>query len=359
MDRSIRCLLAWMPEGEALNTLLGHLAVPGENTQAQRETWETARKANNARPAFQAPAAVLEDLPEELRERGAAFSQRPDVIGAFQSMDWKVGMADLSRVLSYQKVVVEEHAMERVDAAIQANELQSIFSFCLPDPVGPEALQGAMADQKGITFSSLNPNLRVAGLAGSQIDVAIAPGQATTKQQFIGFVINFGAPFVQVAEYSGRWFVRDGYHRCFGLLRRGITKIPCVFVRARSFAELGAANPAFFPYEVLFSERGSRRPRSLNEARGWGWPAAASPFRAAVPARPYGTWFHFSGLSRGPEGPLLHVTSRSRVAACNAATLHRHLPTPAISSRRAIPPIIPWKSGPLGPRQAPTNRTGL
>jgi hypothetical protein len=256
MDRAVRCLLAWMPETEALNILSGHIPAPGENVQTQRETWESARNANNIRPIFHAPAAVSEDLPEELRARGAAFSQRPDVIAAFQSMEWRVGMADLSQVLSYQKVVVEEDAIARVDAAIQAHDLQGVFSFCLPDPAGPEALQGAMdADQKGITFSSLNPNLRVAGLAGSQIDVAIAPGQPTMKHQFIGFVINFGAPFVQVAEYNGRWFVRDGYHRCFGLLRRGIAKIPCVSVRARSFAELGAANPGFFPYEILFGER--------------------------------------------------------------------------------------------------------
>jgi hypothetical protein len=171
-------------------------------------------------------------------------------------MEWRIGMADLRQVLSFQKIVVEEQAMERVDATVRADDVQSIFSFCLPEPVGREGLQGAMdPDQKGITFSSLNPNLRVAGLAGSEIDVAFAPGQPPTKQSFIGFVVNFGAPFMQVAEYNGRWFVRDGYHRCFGLLRRGISKIPCVFVRARSFAELGAANPAFFPYEVLFGER--------------------------------------------------------------------------------------------------------
>jgi hypothetical protein len=256
MDRSVRCLLAWMTEAEALTALLGHLPAPGENVEAQKEKWEAARRANGARPAFHPPATVLEDLPEELRARGAAFSQRPDVVAAFQSMDWRVGMADLRQVLSFQRVVVEEQAMERVDAGARVDDPQSIFSFCLPDPTGLEALQGAMdPDQKGITFSSLNPNLRVAGLAGSEIDVSVAPGLPPTKQHFIGFVINFGVPFVQVSEYNGRWFVRDGYHRCFGLLRRGVTKIPCVFVRARSFAELGAASPAFFPYEVLFGDR--------------------------------------------------------------------------------------------------------
>lgn len=134
MDRSVRCLLAWMTEAEAVNTLLGRLPAMGENTDAQREIWEAARNANNERPAFRAPTPVLGVLPEELRARGTTFSQRPDVIAAFQSMAWSGGMADLNQTLSYQRIVVEEQAMERVDAAVRANNPQIVFSFCLPNP---------------------------------------------------------------------------------------------------------------------------------------------------------------------------------------------------------------------------------
>ena len=68
-------------------------------------------------------------------------------------------------------------------------------------------------------------------------------------------MVHFGLPFVQIAELNGRWFVRDGNHLCYGLLRRGATEIPCVFVRARNFQELGANNPAFFRQEVIFGDR--------------------------------------------------------------------------------------------------------
>jgi hypothetical protein len=46
--------------------------------------------------------------------------------------------------------------------------------------------------------------------------------------------------------------VRDGYHRCYGLLRRGVEHTPCVFIRARNPRELGSENPTFFRYELLF-----------------------------------------------------------------------------------------------------------
>ena len=35
---------------------------------------------------------------------------------------------------------------------------------------------------------------------------------------------------MQVGRYRGRHFLRDGYHRAFGLLSRGITIVPA-FVR--------------------------------------------------------------------------------------------------------------------------------
>jgi len=120
MERSVRCLLAWMNEGEAINALLGRLPGLGEDVQTQRATWEAARDANNARPAFRPPTAVFEELPPELRAAGAAFSQRPDAIAAFQSMEWSVGMADLHEVLSFQRIVAEEQCFGDLPAETTA-----------------------------------------------------------------------------------------------------------------------------------------------------------------------------------------------------------------------------------------------
>jgi len=256
MERLVRCLLAWTNEQEAIPTLIGHIPGQGEQIEAQRNLWQTARNAKDARERYEMATPTLAPLPPELSQRSDFFTQRPDVIAAFQGLDWSVGLADLNQVLSFQKIVVKEQALERVDAEVKAHDLQSVFSFCLPDPSESVNLPGAIDhDQKGITFSSLNPNLRIGGHAIVDLDVVAAPGQPSSKQKFIGFTINFGARFVQVAEYNHRWFVRDGYHRCYGLLRKGISRIPCVFVRAHSFEELGAAAPGFFSFETLFGDR--------------------------------------------------------------------------------------------------------
>jgi hypothetical protein len=99
--------------------------------------------------------------------------------------------------------------------------------------------------EKSYTLSSLNPNLRIMTLVRQKQD----------SWKNLGFIVGIHPSFVQVAECNGRWFVRDGYHRCYGLLRRGITRIPCVFVRARNFSETGAEQPGLLKYEQVFSSR--------------------------------------------------------------------------------------------------------
>ena len=82
-------------------------------------------------------------------------------------------------------------------------------------------------------------------------------GQIATinGQPFYGFAIGFGFPFVQIVEYQGRWFVRDGNHRCLGLLRRGVDRIPCLFIRAQDAQQFGGTAPDHIRGEILFGER--------------------------------------------------------------------------------------------------------
>jgi len=61
-----------------------------------------------------------------------------------------------------------------------------------------------------------------------------------------------GSPFFEVAEYRGRWFLRDGYHRAYTLLRANVFHLPAVIIYARTLAELGPIGQWFFAEEVLF-----------------------------------------------------------------------------------------------------------
>jgi hypothetical protein len=62
------------------------------------------------------------------------------------------------------------------------------------------------------------------------------------------------SPYMEVASYRGRWFLRDGYHRSFRLLKQSVWLVPCVVVYAETIAQMGAVGSRFFSQEVLFSE---------------------------------------------------------------------------------------------------------
>jgi broad specificity phosphatase PhoE len=93
-------------------------------------------------------------------------------------------------------------------------------------------------EQTAIVLRSSNPNLQL----------------RVTQDPSTPVAVHTGSPFFEVAQYAGRWFLRDGYHRAYNLLRSGVFQLPAVIVRARTIGELGAVQPRFFSENTLLSQ---------------------------------------------------------------------------------------------------------
>ena len=253
MDRPTRSLLAWFDQDEAVKTLLGHVPAAGQDVSHQVAQWTEKQKALAARIPYTSDTPVIEPFPESLSKLAVTFTARPDVQAMLAGFRWELGVVNLAHVLSYQKIVVLEGIQERV-AAVREDDWEALFSLCLPDAAAPTKRPLIIdPDGKGITLTSLNPNLRVLGHIIQKTELTAGPG--TISATIFGFTVKHYPSFVQVVEYNGRWFVRDGYHRCYGLLATGITRVPCVFIRANNFQQTGAEQVGFFPEAVLLSER--------------------------------------------------------------------------------------------------------
>jgi hypothetical protein len=254
MEQESKWLLAWMKEEEAIAALLGRSPAPDEDTATSRLVWHDSRAALMRRAPYRQPTPVLSKLPGKLTKQATKFRQRPDVIADLDGQDYRVGMVDLRKVLSLQRVV-EENALQRAQQVIP-NDPDSLFSFCLPQPGLGARVAGTLDKvNKAITLTSLNWNFRIGSPLIVDIDVSPGPGQPPRKEKHIGFTVGFGTPFVHVVECNSRWLLRDGHHRCYGLLQRSIHHIPCVFTKVHDFAEIGTVAPGSFPYEILFGDR--------------------------------------------------------------------------------------------------------
>lgn len=237
-----------MQRDEAIRLMTGNLP-PDPQAEAAEKRWHQIVQNVETRPPYK-PVNPLLETPPSLIDVFENFKQRPDVGSALHPLDWTLGFVDLARdVLTYQRIIISDDAKARLQAVGKA-DLASITAVCLPPPHAAQVQVAFDPNQTALTASSLNPNLRIGGFG--TFDTVMPGGQ---QQKIFGFHLGFGASFVQLAEYQGRWIVRDGYHRVYGLLQLGITRIPCVIVKARRLEETGAGRAGFFDYETLLSDR--------------------------------------------------------------------------------------------------------
>jgi hypothetical protein len=243
-----RTLTAWLDEEEGVAVLLGRNVRRGDDLTFVHDRLAAARAARDARPAFLPAEAVVPGDHARLAE----YEARPDLKAAFAGIDWTVEMIDMLQMQSMQKAIKVGAVDERIEPVLEDPDM--LWEFCLPtrhtDPP-----RGAFSDtdQRGYTISSLNPNLRIAGSKVDTIDIVTPSGPI--KVQAIMFFVNFGNSYINVARHNGRYFLRDGYHRVTGLLKAGITTMPCVVVNLPGTFDELMPGRSTFSRAVCFSDR--------------------------------------------------------------------------------------------------------
>jgi hypothetical protein len=187
----IRELTAWGFDHPVDRGLLAEEQLRNAASQAHRRV-----AARSPYPA-NSPLSV-----EETEELASVLAARKDAValsGEFGGLDWNLSIVDLRKLIAFQRRI----------------------RFDLPDsrPV-----------HRGARLQQL-------------LDLAL-PLHAHSS-----------SPYLEVASYRGRWFLRDGYHRSFRLLKQGVWQVPCVVVYAETLAQMGAVGSRFFSQEVLFSDQ--------------------------------------------------------------------------------------------------------
>ncbi len=250
--RAGRALIGWMTPEQGALTLAGRVNDGADEQQLLGQV-EAARQAVAAREAGVAQDDLLQDVPPELAPFVTQLQAQENAAPFFHE-GWEVKFADLSRVCSLQQQVLSEQASERV-ASVAPDDIVSIAEVTLPAPT--ETALPAQFDEVRNTWiiAAGNPNLKITGRFGGQLQ----PGAIG-----FGFLVGVMPSFVQVARHHGRYVLRDGYHRSYGLLARGITHAP-VFVRDFGVGDLGVG-PGLFPTDVYLGDRPPLLADFLDEA---------------------------------------------------------------------------------------------
>jgi hypothetical protein len=165
-----------------------------------------------------------------------------------QGLEWSVGVVDLRCLLAFQRRLIFDMHFPQPEVPA-AEDWPSLIALAFGPPI-PIAYTTVVSSASEIQYQSENPNFQF----------RLYKENTDTPIQVYG-----GSPFFEVAEYCGRWFLRDGYHRAFHLLRANIVHFPAVIIRAKTLAELGPVHPWFFSEKTLFGPHPPRLQDFLDE----------------------------------------------------------------------------------------------
>lgn len=238
-----RALIGWMSEQEAALTLASRRQDQADN-EAFRMQARAAHAAVAARPTGVDQDGLVGPAPDSLASHIEQLAQQP-ASAPFFAEQWEVGMVDLSRVCALQPAVRSEQAAARV-AGVDPDDVAAIAALTLPVGLSEDNIPVQFDEERRTwLISAANPNLKLAGPFGGVIQDGAPP--------IFGFTVAIPPSFLQVARHHGRYVLRDGYHRAFGLLQRGVTLAPAL-VHDFGRANLGLGAGMFGP-DVYLGER--------------------------------------------------------------------------------------------------------
>jgi hypothetical protein len=238
LQRPARTLLGWMTQEEAILVQNGRRT--GDAAAVYSVRAQAARDAVAGRPVGVDQTDIVSAMPSELESYVNAL-QQPAAL--FFNEGWTVGIVDLRRVCAVQPNVFTDHTEQRT-ASGNPNDLQSLAHITLPIPTNAEIPAQFDKARQTWMINSANPNLRIVGNWAGHVQPGVVG---------LGFTVAITPSFVQVARLQNRYVLRDGYHRAYGLLRRGISFVP-VFVRDFGFQELGLPS-GMLPQTAYLGER--------------------------------------------------------------------------------------------------------
>jgi len=157
---------------------------------------------------------------------------------------WRVCTADIARLYALQPTTFTDYAEDDATSAV-ADNVRSLAEITLPLSVDVELAVAYDAPQKTWHLSTRNLNLQ-----------AMGPLQPTMDSDGcgVGYKVAAANSLFQVAHFGGRYFCRDGHHRAYQLLRKGIREVPALVRDFDSFAEL-APRAGLLAQEVLCGDK--------------------------------------------------------------------------------------------------------
>lgn len=247
-------LIGFMDRQNAIAYFRSRCQMGAKNPKLLADHWTSARKRlalETGSPVQHPGQPEVLDIPTQHQAYLTGVQSNPRFQLTVGKLNWEFKLVEIDPLLAFQVQIESGHAADICAPLGQNPELQAQLEVCLPH--GVQDVPTTMTDDPGNTelqgstsFESENANLRI--LAGGPI------GPNQTHMVFVaGIAIGEGSRLVQVVELAGRLYLKNGFHRAYGLRRTGVTHIPCILLKGTTYADTGAMQEGTFPHQLLES----------------------------------------------------------------------------------------------------------
>lgn len=220
---------------------------------------EQAERVLAEREHYSSCPALLEAETKSINYLLSECGLRSDLLEEYEGLDWTLGVVDLRRLLAFQRRLV--FSSERHPSPVPHRD---DWLRLIPLALGPQR------DMKHRLVCHKNSACGLdVSLYSTNPDLQLRLNRPLGRNGLSALSLHGGSPFFEVATFRDRWFLRDGYHRAYRLLRAGIHRLPAVVIYTRTIGELGATEPWFFNEDHLFSNRPPRVMDFLDESLVW------------------------------------------------------------------------------------------
>jgi len=225
--RPARALIGWLTERDA-QILLGIPLHPVEPSPADIQRVALAHAAVASRAPGIDQIHAVSAIDDALRDYALEIEKQPHYRN-YLTHGCTLRIAHLPDLCALQPIVHLDYAasaehfpelIERVDP----QDMVSVARVTLPLTAPAPPRVSFESQQRAWTVHSANPDIRILTNFSGRIEMA--PGLFAMGY---GFCVAQPISVTQVVLYRGRYFLKDGYHRCLALLQRGISRVPVIF----------------------------------------------------------------------------------------------------------------------------------
>lgn len=241
-------LVGFMDKQDALEYLRTQCIFDDTNDDVLEQYWDNARMAlGNATPKAGSPG--IADIPLQHKGYLDGVHKNPRYMGTVAELNRAAfRLVEIAPLLAFQFHVHTERTRSKT-AAIDGNApMKKLLDLCLPrynPPLPASVLKPTIADNAlifecdDINFQPL-PNL-LGGENKPDESVSVTVQMARSS------------PFVQVAHFRGRYYLKNGYHRAYQLGKMGFTHIPCIVGEAATWEQVVGKGSVAFSQDLLTS----------------------------------------------------------------------------------------------------------